>query len=132
MQVGPLTLSTTSFRGQLSRQVGALLRPFLLSSVLLLLGATGAEALPNLLRLSNMGDAFGVIREQRLVDGRVPSPESPINDFVATLFLESGAYVRFDLECDKSFIAQLGGRTDDQAHCLVLGYLGLVGEPTEN
>lgn len=84
-------------RRQSCRKTAGLRCHTVLILTLLLLAATGAEALPNLLRLSNMGDAFGVIREQRLVDGKVPSPESPINDFVATLFLESGAYVRFDL-----------------------------------
>jgi len=42
-----------------------------------------------------MADSFGVVREQRVVDGKVPGPESPIDDFVSTLFLDPAAYVRF-------------------------------------
>ncbi len=44
-----------------------------------------------------MTESYGVIREQRLVDGLAPAPESPIDDFVAALFVDSTSRVRFDL-----------------------------------
>ncbi len=70
---------------------------FLLVLLILAAGAGDAIAGDSLLSLSNMADSFGVAREQRLVDGVVPAPDSPIDDFVATLFFVPEAYVRFDL-----------------------------------
>ncbi len=51
----------------------------------------------NLLTLGRISDSFGVLREQRLVDGRLPAATSPIDDFSASLFLEGAAFVEFDL-----------------------------------
>ncbi len=52
----------------------------------------------NLLEVDQITRSFGVIREQRLVDGIVPGPESPIDDFTTTLFLVPRAEVLFGLD----------------------------------
>ncbi len=72
-------------------------RRLLVTLLSLAAGAASVEARESLLSLSNIADSYGVVREQRLVDGIVPAPESPIDDFVATLFLDPQAYVGFDL-----------------------------------
>jgi hypothetical protein len=62
-----------------------------------ILASVDDEPVQNLLSIDLMTESHGVIREQRLVDGRVPAPDSPINDFVAALFLSPEGSITFDL-----------------------------------
>jgi hypothetical protein len=83
-----LKLRTTSFAG-------------LFGSVVSLAVVGCAPSVPapqNLLSVGRIEHSSGVIREQRLVDGIIPSRESPIDDFTASLFLEPGAEVVFRLD----------------------------------
>jgi hypothetical protein len=63
-------------------------------------GAQASTSCPegSLLDLDQIAQAFGVIREQRLLDGRSPREGTDINDYNATLFIERGGFVLFDLE----------------------------------
>ncbi len=80
------------------RQTADQLCPWLIATLCALwLSPTVALAAPNVLSLSNMTESYGVLREQRLVDGLAPAPDSPIDDFVAALFLGANSRVRFDL-----------------------------------
>ncbi|MEM7583742.1 MAG: hypothetical protein AAF560_10215 [Acidobacteriota bacterium] len=85
----PTVRSILGFRATISLLV------FLLSA----LHPNAASARPeaNILQLSDITESYGVIREQRLVDGVIPAPESPIDDFVASLFLGPNSQVLFDL-----------------------------------
>jgi len=51
----------------------------------------------NILNIDTIADSYGVIKEQHMVDDKIPPPSFPIDDSIAALFLEPGAYVLFDL-----------------------------------
>ena len=52
----------------------------------------------NLLEQAVIGESFGVLREQRLFDGKLPDEHAPLNDYVAAVFLQPGSSVLFDLQ----------------------------------
>ncbi|MCP3957840.1 MAG: hypothetical protein GY719_08310 [bacterium] len=74
-------------------------RSILVAALVLGLAAAGCGQGPsgNLLTLATMADGYSVVREQRLVDGAAPAPDSPIDDYAATIFLGPATSLRFDL-----------------------------------
>jgi hypothetical protein len=83
----------------------------------------------NLLELHTAMDSYGVIREQRLTDGAVPSPAGPINDYVAAIFFGPGAHVTFDLGVPKRIAALQVVSDNDDSQLVSVSLDGAAFEP---
>jgi len=83
-------------------------------------GAQASTSCPegSLLDLEKIVQAFGVIREQRLLDGLSPSEGTDINDYNAALFMQRGGFVLFDLESPHK-ISAIDVVTDDYDSALL-------------
>jgi hypothetical protein len=75
---------------------------FLIASPVAVMLALQAPS-ENLVTGDKIERSHGVLREQRLLDGRLPAPGHEVNDFVAALFLAKDAFIRIDFEEVVSF-----------------------------